>query len=63
VHDLRPQMLGSLGDDLAKLSLIDVAGWNHETIIARPVASRELLATSENRSQLPTDRRIRWVAN
>ena len=36
-------MLRSLGNDLAKLSLIDVAGWNlHDTIIAPAVASREL---------------------
>ncbi len=36
-------MLRSLGDDLAKLSLIDIAGWNlHDTIISPAVASREL---------------------
>jgi hypothetical protein len=37
MHDLRPEMLRSLGDDLAKLRLIDVAGWNgHATMLSRP---------------------------
>jgi len=51
----------SLGDDLAKLSLIDVVGWNHDTIIAPAVASRDTtrdsVARNRSRRQHPRLRR------
>ena len=51
MHDLRPEMLRSPGDDIAKLSLIDIAGWNlHDTIIA----SSSFKRTGHRRAEGPT---------
>jgi hypothetical protein len=52
VHDLRPQMLHDLCDDIAKLSLIDVSGGDgHDSILwptswSRQTASSQVGAAS-----------------